>query len=211
MRGHSSLFAALDAAIEVTRNGDDVRAWKLAKSKDGEDGKSHGFNLRVIGLGEDEDGDPVTSCVIEPNGSTSVPGGTLSPLDKKGATALSVLHDLYEQQRSTLAESGTNPDSAAVLHRDWCAAMRGMPKNRASEGRSDVLKKGYARVNGAYVYLVPVPIGSFLVPGGTAGTSGKGSVPVPPPLKGVEPGTGTGTGTEEPNMDVNTMLAKPLH
>ena len=64
MRGHSSLFAALDAAIEVTRT-DTRREWKVAKSKDGEDGKVHAFSLRVVDLGEDDDGEPVTSCVVE--------------------------------------------------------------------------------------------------------------------------------------------------
>jgi len=65
MRGHSSLSAALDAAIEVARVGDS-REWKLAKSKDGRDGAVHAFRLDVIDLGEDEDGEPVTSCVVRP-------------------------------------------------------------------------------------------------------------------------------------------------
>ena len=64
-RGHSSLFAALDAAIEVSRS-DAQREWKLAKSKDGEDGKAHPFELQVVELGIDEDGDMATSCVVEP-------------------------------------------------------------------------------------------------------------------------------------------------
>lgn len=68
MRGHSSLFAAMDAAIEVKRSkGDpDRRAWSLAKSKDDADGKSHGFKLITVQLGNDADGEPVSSCVIEP-------------------------------------------------------------------------------------------------------------------------------------------------
>lgn len=37
LRGHSSLFAALDAVIEVSRDGLQ-RAWKVGKSKDDEDG-----------------------------------------------------------------------------------------------------------------------------------------------------------------------------
>lgn len=65
MRGHSSLHAALDAAIEVSRNGDG-REWKVAKSKDGRDGAVHAFRLDVIDLGEDEDQEPVTSCVVRP-------------------------------------------------------------------------------------------------------------------------------------------------
>lgn len=63
LRGHSSLFAALDAAIEVSRT-DDRREWKVAKSKDGEDGAIHPFRLEVVELGEDEDGEPITSCVV---------------------------------------------------------------------------------------------------------------------------------------------------
>lgn len=63
LRGHSSLHAALDAAIEVRRDGD-RREWAIAKSKDGEDGTVHPFSLDVVGLGLDEDGEVVTSCVV---------------------------------------------------------------------------------------------------------------------------------------------------
>lgn len=66
MRGHSSLLAALDACIEVTRDGD-RREWKVAKAKDGIDGTAHPFRLQVIPLGFDEDGEPITSCVITPD------------------------------------------------------------------------------------------------------------------------------------------------
>jgi putative DNA primase/helicase len=65
LRGHSSLLAAMDATIEVTRDGD-RRSWQVAKSKDGQDGESHPFRLNVVDLGEDEDGEPVTSCVVIP-------------------------------------------------------------------------------------------------------------------------------------------------
>lgn len=65
MRGHSMLFAAADAVIKVTRD-ENRRTWELEKSKDGLDGKSHPFRLAVVETGTDEDGDPVTSCVVEP-------------------------------------------------------------------------------------------------------------------------------------------------
>ncbi len=65
LRGHSSLHAALDAAIEVSRDGD-RREWKMAKSKDGEDGEAHPFRLEVVEVGTDEDGEAVTSCCIAP-------------------------------------------------------------------------------------------------------------------------------------------------
>jgi hypothetical protein len=66
LRGHSSLFAAMDAAIEVSRDGDQ-RAWKVAKSKDGADGASHPFRLAIETLGTDAYGDPITSCTVRPD------------------------------------------------------------------------------------------------------------------------------------------------
>lgn len=61
-RGHSSLFAALDLAIEV-RQPKTGREWRIAKSKDGEDGRTYPFDLGVVSIGIDEDGVPITSCV----------------------------------------------------------------------------------------------------------------------------------------------------
>ena len=69
LRGHSSLHAALDAALEVTRDGE-RREWRTAKAKDGNDGLAHPFRLEVIDLGTDSDGEAVTSCCIAPEEST---------------------------------------------------------------------------------------------------------------------------------------------
>lgn len=65
LRGHSSLFAALDAVVTVSRDGD-RREWKMGKSKDGADGDAHTFKLQGETLGFDEHGDPLTSCVVMP-------------------------------------------------------------------------------------------------------------------------------------------------
>lgn len=81
LRGHSSLLGALDAALEVTRT-DDRREWRTAKSKDGSDGDAHPFRLEVVELETDEEGEPVTSCVVAPEERTAdalrrvaLPGG----------------------------------------------------------------------------------------------------------------------------------------
>jgi hypothetical protein len=68
LRGHSSLFAAMDAAIEVSRDGD-RREWTVAKSKDGADGDAHPFRLQVETLGLDAYDDPITSCTVRMDGS----------------------------------------------------------------------------------------------------------------------------------------------
>lgn len=65
LRGHSSLLGALDAAISVDRSGaSSARRWTLAKCKDAEDGRSFGFSLHRVELGEDADGEQVSSCVV---------------------------------------------------------------------------------------------------------------------------------------------------
>lgn len=63
LRGHSSLMAALDAVIEVSRDGE-RREWRIAKSKDAADAGVHPFRLEVVELGTDADGEPITSCVV---------------------------------------------------------------------------------------------------------------------------------------------------
>lgn len=65
-RGHSSFFAALDTAIELTHDEETgVRTLKIAKQKDDEDGRSFAFRLKPVTIGADSDGEPITSCVIE--------------------------------------------------------------------------------------------------------------------------------------------------
>ena len=99
LRGHSSLFAALDAAVEVSRDGD-RREWKVAKSKDGQDGDAQPFKLQIETLGTDDYGDAVTSCVVVPDHAAQdvravkLPQGgnqrlvldALRPMFKDGAT-----------------------------------------------------------------------------------------------------------------------------
>ena len=63
-RGHSSLIAAVDSAFELTRDG----RIRTTKQRNLERGVPLGFQLLDVELGHDEDGDPITSCVVEPRG-----------------------------------------------------------------------------------------------------------------------------------------------
>ena len=65
LRGHSSLGAALDGVIEIRRDGDRREVF-IYKTKDGEDGVSYPFELEIIEMGIDEDGDIISSCVVNP-------------------------------------------------------------------------------------------------------------------------------------------------
>ena len=66
IRGHSSLFAALDANLTCRKEADGTYVWSIEKAKDGRDGDSYGYELQVFDVGIDKDGDKVTSCAIEP-------------------------------------------------------------------------------------------------------------------------------------------------
>jgi putative DNA primase/helicase len=114
MRGHSSLFAALDAAIEVTRD-DDRRAWKGGKVKDGEDGKDHPFRLQVHELGEDEDGDTITSCAVRMDTSA---GEVQRPRHPKGGNQRIVLDALLP-----LFKAGTAHGKGGALATVACVEL----------------------------------------------------------------------------------------
>ena len=65
-RGWSGLKAAADVQIAVGRpGGGDERVVRLEKSKDGLDGIEYPFRLDSVYLGEDGDGDAITSCVVQ--------------------------------------------------------------------------------------------------------------------------------------------------
>ncbi len=64
-RGHSSLRAATDTEIELTKEGDVILA-EARKQRDMAGGRVFAYTLREVELGRDQDGDPVTTCVVEP-------------------------------------------------------------------------------------------------------------------------------------------------
>ena len=70
-RGHSSQLPAMDAQIEMSRDGE-IRTWRAVKVKDGVDGATGAFLLKEITLDDvDEDGEPITSCVVDFDGARS--------------------------------------------------------------------------------------------------------------------------------------------
>lgn len=112
LRGHSSLLAALDAAIEVER-GVGQRSWRLAKSKDGADGTSVAFRLDRVVLGTDSDGDEVSSCVALPD-----VGAVFTKKEPRGAqqrSALQRLQSLFGGGQVTTKGCGGAPAGAPCM------------------------------------------------------------------------------------------------
>lgn len=101
-RGHSSLFAALDTAIELQHDEETgERSIRLAKQKDDEDGRRWGFRLKSVVTGTDTDGDPVTSCVVE---YTDAPQPARRDKGQQAAEAI-----VLEALRAVLSTDGEKP------------------------------------------------------------------------------------------------------
>ena len=93
LRGHSSLIAALDVAIEVKREGS-RRSWSISKSKDDTDTGQYHFELNQIVLGHDQDGDQISSCVIEPAIQTLISSKQKRPQGAQQKIALDTFNSL---------------------------------------------------------------------------------------------------------------------
>ncbi|MDE3022686.1 MAG: AAA family ATPase [Pseudomonadota bacterium] len=98
LRGHSSLYAALDAAIEVRRDGDS-REWCIAKAKDGNDSAAHPFRLEVVEIGEHDDGEPITSCAVVREESAAIATRRKIPKGGNQRIVWDALGDLLKKSR----------------------------------------------------------------------------------------------------------------
>lgn len=68
-RGSSALLGAADTYIRIESDDQGNRLAEVEWSRDGEAGRQYPFRLRVVELGQDADGDLVTTCVVESGGA----------------------------------------------------------------------------------------------------------------------------------------------
>jgi hypothetical protein len=105
-RGSSALIAAVDTAIEVANDGGVMRTAKVIKQKDGDEGVVFSFALQIVEVGRDEDGEIITTCIVQPNEAVTKPAPPLTPqrarVSPQQAQAMVVL-------RKVLAEFGEEP------------------------------------------------------------------------------------------------------
>lgn len=138
LRGHSSLHAALDGAIEVKRTAAS-RSWSSAKVKDGADDFEIPFKLGIIHLGFDDDGDEVTSCVAVPD-----PEALFMPKPPGGQNQKLALEALRRTQQPAFTEA----ESVEII----ATALEHVPPNRRRTQARDLIQSltssGHLRVDG---------------------------------------------------------------
>lgn len=115
MRGHSSLNAAMDAVISVTRT-PGIREWSIAKSKDDTDGTTHPFTLEVVELGRDFMDDPITSCVVR-SIDTPVDRTPRPPTAKNQRIIYEALGPLFRAS-TTLGKASAPPGRPCLILED---------------------------------------------------------------------------------------------
>ena len=107
MRGHSALYAAADAVIRVNDG-----TIETVKSRDGAGGMVGGFKLDVVEIGIDEDGDPVTSCVVvEADGTGRVPRDGHARMNPSHVIALRTIENLIAGHGEPLPCGGGFPSA----------------------------------------------------------------------------------------------------
>jgi archaellum biogenesis ATPase FlaH len=105
-RGWSGLRAAADVELEVLRS-DELRSISVTKLKDGQDGANIGFKLHTVILGEDEDGDDITSCIVEYTNTgraTKEKGAVVGPKERQILMVLNEVFGLGTDQKMPLPE-----------------------------------------------------------------------------------------------------------
>lgn len=117
LRGHSSLYAALDGAIEVTKIGTRCE-WSVAKSKDDLTGTAHPFCLEIVHMCEDSEGDEITSCIVKPE--DSIKGANKRKFLPKSPQQKIIWDALQEvfKNSTKLGESASPSDKPCVTYED---------------------------------------------------------------------------------------------
>lgn len=149
-RGHSSLKGGAETII-IVEAGETKKA-RVIKQKDGDDGIECLFRLRVVELGEDEDGEPVTSCICEPVDRDTVPRGNApaakaARLPDGAKLALQQLDETLEQ--AGIAVPAAIPDTEVnrnivgkvALFEDW----REKAEKQGRDIDWDTLRKAFYR------------------------------------------------------------------
>lgn len=179
VRGWSGLVANADVVLGVQMPDDaGVRRFKAVKVKDGDAGPDLAFVLRSIELGKDNDGDPVTTCVVEwrtpgdasqrhrrPRPLPAAANNTLAQLKRlmddgpneaiiapgaaRGTTGVPI-DALRAAVHRHFSSIDAEPDSSQTLdHRRWKDRRR----KSFTDGIDRLLERQLVRVEGGLIWL----------------------------------------------------------
>ena len=155
-RGHTSLTGAVDAQLAVKRDGSGNFAVKVEWMKDGPEGDTIYSRLEALQVGTDEDGEPITSCVVMPvDSSLTISPTKKSPrLPKAAQIALRALAEAVSKQGIVPPASNNIPaDVRVVTTEQWrqYAYRMGISTSPEDRAKQQAFKRASEQLNGEYV------------------------------------------------------------
>ncbi|MDP3250630.1 MAG: AAA family ATPase [Hydrogenophaga sp.] len=156
LRGHSSLLAALDVAIEVKRH-ENYRSWRLVKARDAEDGVSGAFLLQKVELQPDSKGNPRNSVVVVQTEMPEEQDKPREPAYKHQRTVLGLLK-VHLVEIEAMQEEGSASigfDHAVEMVKDSLDVGPKHQKLRAQEAIRGLIKAGFIVEQGDAISLPP--------------------------------------------------------
>ena len=160
-RGSYALIAAADYRLQATY--DEISKLvelRWLKAKDDERPEPLVFEWRSVPLEwRDEDGEELTSVVLERLEGASMPQGRRSVgLGKNQETAMRSLRALYAKARKNLQEQGRDPAEARILVDGWHhdCERRGIDRRRWPEVRKELENRRLVLVDGPHVSIAEV-------------------------------------------------------
>ena len=140
-RGHSSLLGAADVQIAVKRDAADNIVATVENAKDGPIGLEIVSRLVPVDVGQDEDGDTITSCVIEPVGEPAATKAAKKPkrLPEGAQIALQALRNAMDELGAVPPASNHIPPNVKTVTvdqwRDYAyrSGVSGSDKPRARQ------------------------------------------------------------------------------
>lgn len=156
-RGHSSLFAAADCVLRI-----DERIATLDKIRDGVAGEQFPFSLQPIELGLDQDGEPITTCLLDVAETGATPKRDMKGLGRNQKQILGVLKTLVSEEGRRSPGSSAIPQGVLVasfealcarLEPKYPALKAWEVKKRVGEAMAGLDTSGYAGIHNDLVWL----------------------------------------------------------
>jgi hypothetical protein len=165
-RGHTSLSGAVDAQIAVKRDRNGNIVATVEYMKDGREGDEIVSRLVIAEVGTDEDGEPITSCVVEPVAAAAKDANPVSSLPAAQRRSLELLIDAIARQGEIPPANNHIPAKTVCvtesLWRGFCyqGAISGSDKPDAKQkafkrAAGELLAKGRIGKWGDHVWIVP--------------------------------------------------------
>lgn len=153
-RGAMALKGALDAEYRMDKDDMGVVRVENTKMKEFEKSEPMAFKINTVELGiTDEDGEPVTSAVLDSTGYEAPVKKSRAGRGKWQTVALKAFESLYTEHQTRLEKTGYDPSAARVLVTDWRNRCydSGMSKQTWGNCKKSLTEQGLITVAHNYV------------------------------------------------------------